>query len=152
MQERRKLFGPFNSKDDIYDYRNLRIVPIGSTPSNASQSPIDPCRLLSTPRRGMCHTDLICSMIHRSSVVPVPEEVSLRSESSSWTTARDPLSETSRDPSRLMTSWLFWSPRGRLGELTNLISPSRYAWYRICDDATELTDDILPWIYFSRLR
>jgi len=57
----------------------------------------------------------ICSI--RSSDEPVPEEVSPKSESSSWTTARDPSSETSRDPSRSTTFWLCWSLSERLGKL-----------------------------------
>ena len=52
----------------------------------------------------------------RSWAEPVLEVVSPRSESNSWTTPRDPLSETSRAPSRLTTSWLCWNPNERLGE------------------------------------
>jgi hypothetical protein len=51
----------------------------------------------------------------RSWAEPVPEVVSPRSESNSWTTLRDPSSETSRAPSRLTTSWPCWNLNEKLG-------------------------------------
>ena len=51
----------------------------------------------------------------RSSAEPVPEEVSPKSESSSWTTLPDPSSETSRAPSESTTSLPCWSLSERPG-------------------------------------
>lgn len=100
---------------------------------------LDGCFYVSTK---ILLTDVVAA-IHRSSDEPVPEEVSLRSELSLWTTARDQLSETSRDPSRLMTFWLFWSPRGRLGE-------SRFLGRLLHDDHVRGVADPRPPLSFSQ--
>lgn len=60
---------------------------------------------------------------NRSSAELVPEVVSPRSESNSWTTLTDPSSETSRAPCESMTFWRFWSLSERLGEFFSLFFP-----------------------------
>lgn len=63
---------------------------------------------------------------NRSSAELVPEVVSPRSESNSWTTLTDPSSETSRAPCESMTFWRFWSLSERLGEFFFSVFPSSY--------------------------
>lgn len=120
------LYYPPHSHSSSLSFCPIHIPPTNKLPFNQTISPSISLYLSTITSHHLTRPNLSITRPNRSSAELVPEVVSPRSESNSWTTLTDPSSETSRAPCESMTFWRFWSLSERLGEFFFSVFPSSY--------------------------
>lgn len=120
------LYYPPHSHSSALSFCPIHIPPTNKPPFNQTISPPISLYLSNITSHHLTPPNLSITRPNRSSAELVPEVVSPRSESNSWTTLTDPSSETSRAPCESMTFWRFWSLSERLGEFFFSVFPSSY--------------------------